>query len=171
MPQVTGILCQVITGKQSGAGTDGRVYLGLGGREFRLDSSQDDYERGSWREYILGQGPNDPPSPPPEIQVQKSEWNDPREGMVIEVSDVVKLPKYIRFEPKGGDDNWNLAFAAALAYAPQFAAAYFAPADFQSLWMGDSSGKILHLTEEYLTEPQMRAAARRITAAVEANRI
>jgi hypothetical protein len=87
MAYVTGILCQVITGKQSGAGTDGRVYLGFGGREFRLDSSKDDYERGSWREYILGAAPNEPVLPPPEIRVERKEWNDPTEGMPIEVAD------------------------------------------------------------------------------------
>ena len=37
MTDVTGILCQVITGIDDYAGTDGRVYLGIGGREFRLD--------------------------------------------------------------------------------------------------------------------------------------
>jgi hypothetical protein len=34
MAQVTGILCQVITGDVDGAGTDGRVYLGLGAGNF-----------------------------------------------------------------------------------------------------------------------------------------
>ena len=75
MAQVTGILCQVITGKQSGAGTDGRIFLGLGGREFRLDSSRDDYERGSWREYICGQAPLEPTLPPPQIRVEKNPRN------------------------------------------------------------------------------------------------
>lgn len=60
MAQVTGILCQVITGNVDGAGTDGRVYLGLGAREFRMDSSADDYERGSWREYLIGHPPVEP---------------------------------------------------------------------------------------------------------------
>ena len=35
--EITGILCQIITGDVSGAGTDGRVYLGLGGREFCMN--------------------------------------------------------------------------------------------------------------------------------------
>ena len=29
MAKITGILCQIITGDVSSAGTDGRVYLGL----------------------------------------------------------------------------------------------------------------------------------------------
>ncbi len=28
MAKITGILCQIVTGDVSGAGTDGRVYLG-----------------------------------------------------------------------------------------------------------------------------------------------
>ena len=47
MAAITGILAQIITGDIDNAGTDGRVYLGLGGREFRMDSKEDDYERGS----------------------------------------------------------------------------------------------------------------------------
>ena len=73
--QITGILCQVwlsrldargprpidggarlITSNVDNAGTDGDVFLGLGRREFRLDSKEDDYERGSWREYVTGEG-------------------------------------------------------------------------------------------------------------------
>ncbi len=60
MAAITGILCQVVTGNFSGAGTDGRVYLGLGGREFRLDSTADDFERASIREYVMGRGPVEP---------------------------------------------------------------------------------------------------------------
>ena len=30
MSRISGILCQIITGNVGGAGTDGRVYLGLG---------------------------------------------------------------------------------------------------------------------------------------------
>jgi hypothetical protein len=54
MAQVTGILCQVLTGNVDGAGTDGSVYLGLGAREFCMDSHANDYERGSDRSYIMG---------------------------------------------------------------------------------------------------------------------
>jgi hypothetical protein len=45
MARISGIVCPVITANMAGAGTDGRVYLGLGGREFRLDSSADDFEK------------------------------------------------------------------------------------------------------------------------------
>jgi hypothetical protein len=158
MAQVTGILCQVITGNVSGAGTDGRVYLGLGGREFRMDTNADDYERGSWREYIMGE----PNIPQPHTHVLNGPRNDPRDmGFPIDRANLSKTPVYIRFEPSGSSPDWNLAFVAALVYAPQFAVAY-APPDpnnFHSLWLGDSYGKVLYLPE-YFAEGRLEASAR-----------
>ena len=51
------------------AGTDASVYVGIGGREFRIDSRDpdfDDFERNDDRTYILGKKPNVLPSPNPE---------------------------------------------------------------------------------------------------------
>ena len=160
MAQVTGILCQVITGNVDGAGTDGRVYLGLGGREFRMDSGGDDYERGSWREYIMGHGPVEPDLPSPQVRVLNGQQNDPRVGMPIKK---LNTPVYIRFEPAGGNPNWNLAFVAVLVYAPQFAVAYAPPEpnNFDSLWLGEKYGKVLYLSE-YFPERRVEMAAQEL---------
>jgi hypothetical protein len=141
----------MITGNVNNAGTDGRVYLGLGGREFRLDSSQDDYERGSWREYVLGRGPVEPNLPPPQIRVTNPTENDPRNGFPIDTAKLSRTPVYIRFEPEGDSPNWNLKLAIVLVYSGegQFEVAYFPPSDFDNLWLGDPYGKILYLTEEW----------------------
>jgi hypothetical protein len=157
MAQITGILCQVITGKVAGAGTDGSVYLGLGGREFRLDSSADDYERGSWREYILGVGPVEPNLPPPQIRVKNKDRNDPRLDFPLDTVNLGRSPVYIRFEPESSGGNWNLSFAAALVYAGQFAVGYLAPfpSTTDNLWMGQATGKVLYLTEEVRKPQQM----------------
>ena len=151
MPQVSGILCQVITGNVDGAGTDGRVYLGLGAREFRMDSSADDYERHSWREYLIG----DPPVPPDpndipgeQIRVQNGARNDPRDvGFPLVSENLSKSPVYIRFEPSGSSPDWNLAFVAVVAYAPPFWEAWIPPEPFNGLWLGENYGKVLYLTE------------------------
>jgi hypothetical protein len=161
MARVTGILCQVITGSMDGAGTDGRVYLGLGGREFRMDSRADDYERGSWREYIMGLGPVEPDLPAPQIRVLNGPRNDPREGLPIDRVNLSETPVYIRFEPAGGSPDWNLASVVVLVYAPLFAVAY-APPDydnFDNLWLGDKYGKVLYLPE-YFAAGVLGAAAR-----------
>jgi hypothetical protein len=149
MSRITGILCQIITGNVDNAGTDGWVYLGLGGREFRLDSTADDYERGSWREYVLGRGPVEPNLPPPQIRVLNGQFNDPRVGFPLDTVNLPRNPVYIRFEPHGDSPNWNLRFVAILVYVGegQFVVAYLPTRDFDNLWLGDRMGKILYLTD------------------------
>jgi hypothetical protein len=149
MANITGVLCQIITGNISGAGTDGDIYLGLCGREFHLDSDEDDYERGSWREYILGTGPLDPNPPPPQIHVRNPDKNDPAsEGFPLNSANLDRSPIYIRFEPEGSDDNWNVASAVVLVYTGTFLKAYLPPREFDNLWLGKAMGKVLFLTQE-----------------------
>lgn len=152
MAKISGILCQMITGNVEGAGTDGDIYLGLGGREFHLDSSANDFQRGSYREYLLGEPPIEPsPPPPPQVHVNNSDKNDPRVGFPLDTDNLTRTPVYIRFEPENSNDQWNLNFAAVLVYDEQFVVGYTPPAGFDSLWFGHSSGKILYLTFEHRT--------------------
>lgn len=149
MANITGILCQVITGTGNGAGTDGDVYLGICGREFHLDSSADDFERGSLREYIMGRAPLEPNLPSPQIRVNNSVLNDPRTDYIMKTETLPSMPVYIRFEPNGDNDHWQLHFAAVLVYTGRgdFNTAYIPPQDFDNLWLGYRSGKILYLQE------------------------
>ena len=149
MSRISGILCQIITGNVGGAGTDGRVYLGLGGREFRLDSSADDYEKHSLREYILGAAPDEPNPPAPQVRVKNADRNDPRQGLPLDSDNLSRTPTYVRFEPHGAGDDWDLAFAAALVYGEQFITAYTLPADFHNLWLGRASGTVVYLANEW----------------------
>jgi hypothetical protein len=150
MAKITGILCQIITGDVSGAGTDGRVYLGLGGREFCMSSAADDYERDSWREYVMGHGPVEPNLPAPQIRVLDGDQNDPRVGFRLETAELNRTPVYIRFEPVGSNANWNLSSAIALVYtgAGQFFASFRPPDGFDSLWLGTDYGKMLYLLRD-----------------------
>jgi hypothetical protein len=116
-----------------------------------MDSTADDYERGSFREYIMGLGPVEPNLPPPQIRVRNGAENDPRRGLPIDTANLSKSPVYIRFEPAGSGPNWNLKFAAALVFAPQFVVAFLPPPDLDNLWLGDPYGKILFLTETIST--------------------
>jgi len=164
MALISGLLFEVITSNLSGAGTDGDIYLGIGGREFHVDSTKDDYERGSWRDYILGELPFDPPDDPfPEqVRVNNPQFNDPRAGFQLDTEDLGHAPVYVRFEPEGDDDNWNIGFAAALVYTNQFFSAYLTPQRFDNLWLGHRSGKVLYLTFEFRMEAKTYAEARRI---------
>jgi hypothetical protein len=97
MPQINSIQLHIQTGGLSGAGTDGDVYLGLGGREFSVDTTSDDFERGATRSYVLGEGAN----------IQNAAVNDPRDPQLF-TERVATFPVYIRFQPRSRSDNWQL---------------------------------------------------------------
>ena len=98
----------VITGNINGAGTNGLVYLGIGGREFRLNKGGNQFDKGDTDNFQIGgvAGPdsinnqnnsNDLPAIPGTV-------NAP----TIEYSTLDDHPTYIRFEPQDNDDNWNV---------------------------------------------------------------
>ena len=97
MPQIETIALNLQTGDISGAGTDGDVYLGVCGREFSIDTTRDDFERGSSREYVLGDSSN----------VNNAAVNDPRKQRLF-VENVDNFPVYVRFQPQTRSDNWQL---------------------------------------------------------------
>ena len=103
MPRVDTIRINIQTGNLSGAGTDGDVYVGVCGREFSLDTTRDDFERGSSREYVLGAGAN----------VNNAPVNDPRKQILL-VENVDSAPVFIRFQPRNRSDNWAAAGRSAL---------------------------------------------------------
>lgn len=97
MPQITKIELHLETGDLSGAGTDGDVYLGICGREFSIDSTRDDFERGSGRTYVLGE----------QADIRNADVNDPRKQRLF-TENVPNFPVYIRFQPRSRSDNWQL---------------------------------------------------------------
>ena len=103
MATITRIDAQVKTGNRIGAGTDGDVYLGIGGREFFIDSAVDDFEPGADRVYTFGAGSN----------VTPALRNDPRSPYQLLTENLGRFPVYVRFvtgasESLGREDEWNL---------------------------------------------------------------
>lgn len=171
MAKVTGILCQMITSNIDDAGTDGAVYLGLGGREFLLDSQDNDFQRGSACEYFLGAppipGPNDIAGSIRQRRVLEGDKNNPRKGLPLDTDNLDRTPVYIRFEPEGSrtDDHWNLRYAAVLVYHRRFFIGYLTSDNFDNLWFGHKTGKILYLTTEFKeAEPKVLAQGRTLAA-------
>lgn len=138
MAQINTIHFHIQTGDLSGAGTDGNVYLGLGGREFNVDTTRDDFERGAARVYILGDGAN----------IRNDAKNDPRNPQLF-TERLANFPVYIRFNPRSESDNWQLQRAdlrfndslhldwdtvSLVANDPQ-----------KGIWMGVRSGLVVHL--------------------------
>ncbi len=61
MSNINTIYARIVTKYIEDGGTDGYVYIGIGGREFSIDSKRtadDDFEKGAEKTYVLGEEPN-----------------------------------------------------------------------------------------------------------------
>jgi hypothetical protein len=135
MAAITRIDVRLKTGARSGAGTDGDIYLGIGGREFSLDSAADDFEAGSDRVYVFGQGAN----------VVSADANDPRQPYGLRTETLARFPVYLRFEPKTGDDNWNLESIGVTVNPGPGQLQFGAMGGSDHLWLGRRFGKTCYL--------------------------
>ncbi len=154
MAAITGIVCDTITSDFEGAGTDGDVYVGIGGREFHLDSEEDDFEQNSWRDYVLGDPPVVLEANPQHKRVLHEERNDPRSTPPLDTDSLglCNTPAYVRFEPSDGDDEWNLDYMGVYVFTERFVAdrlvvCYTVSPGFTNLWLGPLSGKFVYLTQ------------------------
>ena len=123
------IRVSITTGRDAGAGTDGSVYLGLAGREFRCDTSSDDFERGATRDYIFGDDAN----------IQRPHDNDPRKPP-LQDADVDTYPAYIRY---GGGSPWLLA-GAQVFIEDEAMPRFETDIANNPIWLGDVSGCIYY---------------------------
>ena len=137
MAKIDTIELHLETGEKSGAGTDGDVYLGLCGREFYIDTEKDDFEAGSGRVYILGDGAN----------ILHPDLNDPREHGLF-TQNVALFPVYIRFQPKSRDDRWLLDRADVRFNGSihiDWDTSPYIPIGGPGLWLGVHAGLCAHL--------------------------
>lgn len=136
---ITKIELVLRTANTSGAGTDGDVFLGVGGREFFVDSQgdHDDFERGATRTYIFGSG----------ATVNRPSENDPRSPWQLDFLDLALTPKYLRFEP-GGD--WHIGrvdLTVIYSGTPQVPGGSVHFQRFEgnaNLWLGERRGKFVY---------------------------
>lgn len=150
MTHVGKITAAIKTGDLTNAPTDGRVYLGIGGREFRLQKPGDQFKRGALDTFIIGDGGNiDNPRNANELPFFGGTVNCPR----LEFSDLLKFPAYIRLEDDEEDDkDWNVESVNVLAVKYDFGAPSVPPdaraykSGLQGhIWLGKKFGKVLHL--------------------------
>ena len=134
------ILIDITTTFAEGASTNGAVFLGLAGREFRLDIAQyDDFQEGEDVTYCLGEGSN----------VRYPERNDPRADMPLTLEDAGRFPCYIRLEAHKAADDWELGNVRVRVIADEGKAEFAAlQGSRQRIWLGPQSGDILYLRSE-----------------------
>jgi hypothetical protein len=146
MANVIGIMCEIKTEEVEKARTDGNVYLGLGGREFGLDSEEDDFEWADSPTFVLGKDFD--PSAINKRQVIQPTWNDPSDGYPLDMGRLDDFPVYVRFEPDDSDDEWCLSMVHVnVRDVDGDTVSYGTPEGFHHLWLSDDSGKILYLVK------------------------
>jgi serine protease len=134
---ISNINVKIKTGNMNRAGTNGRVYLGIGGREFRLDQPGNQFEQGDADNFIIGAGSN----------IENASINDlptsaKIESPIIRHLDILLFPKYIRFDPNDSDDNWNVEKVEVEVV--DIARTYRGPRD-GNIWLGSRSGLYIQL--------------------------
>lgn len=136
MARILSFRVLVKTADVENAGTDGDVYLGLCGREFFLDSSANDFERGSSHTYILGNGAN----------VNNDSENDPRQQNLFS-EEVEKYPVYLRLSPLGNNSAWKLEQAIVTLNGSEFLRWDTRGLVFpdRGIWLGRTSGLVVHI--------------------------
>jgi hypothetical protein len=134
------VVIDVVTSHVDRAGTKAQVFLGLGGREFRLSvPNRAAFELGAESTFQLGEDAN----------VEFPERNDPRLGYPITVADVLGIPAYIRLDTRHDRDDWNVASVAVRVHSQgERRAIRFSALNKlgQSLWLGNDCGNLLYLT-------------------------
>jgi hypothetical protein len=147
MVHVGQITATIKTGDVTNAPTSGRVYLGIGGREFRLNKPGDQFKRGATNEFIIGDGGNvnNPRSANDLPFVDEGTVNTP----ALPYDDLGLYPTYIRLEPKEEDDDWNVESVNVIAKKYQAETPTGDSTTFTDLegntWLGDPFGKLLAL--------------------------
>lgn len=132
------ITVDITTSFAKGAGTEGQAFLGLGGREFRLDIEEHaDFDRGDETTYEFGEGAN----------VVHPERNDPRLGLPVSLDDVLAHPVYLRLVPKDRADDWNVASVLVKVQAGAHDVVRYSALEGpqENIWLGTQSGTCLHL--------------------------
>lgn len=106
MAAITTIEVSITTGNN---GTLGAVYLGIGGREFRLNRlGQNDFMRNNVSQFVLGDGSH-------AFSVVNPDANDPKRGVPLDGTDLDLFPIYLRLA--GANAHWQVAAGTIKVHA------------------------------------------------------
>jgi hypothetical protein len=138
MANITQINVRIFTVQGEDTGTEDQVYLGLGGREFRLESSSNSDMNSPDFTFHLGVDSN----------VENPNLNDPR-APGLTTDDLEKYPIYIA-KPgnlsNDGDDAWLLG-RVDITVNPGPGQKFFSrlAGNGGSIWLRNESGHILYI--------------------------
>jgi hypothetical protein len=97
MAAITTIEVSITTGNN---GTVGAVYLGIGGRELRLNRvGTNDFMQGSISQFVLGDASH-------AFSVGNPDANDPKKPLPLDSADLSLFPIYLRLA--GANGHWHV---------------------------------------------------------------
>jgi hypothetical protein len=137
---ITTIRVRVVTGNRPAAGTDDPVFLGLGGREFRLqdqDLAFNDFATGSDHTYSFGI----------ENSVIPATLNDPRDPQLT-TDDLLAFPVYIRKNEDTASlsiSSWNVEEITVTVNPGRNQIVYSAMEGPAHVWLTNDAGLFLYL--------------------------
>jgi hypothetical protein len=135
MANISRIDIRIKTGNRTGAGSSGTFYVGIGGREFRLNiPGTNDFEQNMDQIFTLGEASN----------LENASHNDPRSPVQLITENLNKYPKYIRFEPENSSDNWNLEFISVTVNPGTGQTVFSGLGGNANLWLGARNTKIFY---------------------------
>lgn len=132
MSGITSIEVSITTGNN---GTYGAVYLGIGGREFRLNRlGQNDFMKNNVSQFVLGDASH-------MFSVAKPDDNDPKQPLPLDSFDLELHPIYLRLA--GANAHWQVVAGMIKVHAgPASQAIRILPAG-ASILLGPDSGEFL----------------------------
>ena len=133
MPELTQIKVWIATSRHEDAGTTGRVYLGICGREFRCERGASDFKSGYTTEFVFGE----------DATIMHAAANNPRDPRLF-TEEIDEFPIYVRFE-QGASDHWALASVLVQVNGAEHPVyeRRFSPA--AALWLGEDAGACCYL--------------------------
>jgi hypothetical protein len=133
MARITRIDVATSTGDE---GTNGRVFVGMGGREFLLDrAGRNDFGRNNNDHFVLGV--------PNNVDVVKnSDQNDPNQLLPLDTDDLSRFPIYLRLEAVTG---WHLTGATLKITSNAGVETLTALPGNQNLFLGPETGTVLFI--------------------------
>jgi hypothetical protein len=128
-----------VTIKTGNNGTMGAVYLGIAGREFRLNRyPQNDFMRNSISQFMLGDDSH-------AFAVKNPDGNDPKQPMPLDTNDIARYPLYLRLA--GANGHWEIVEGSIRVEAGAASKTIRILPQGVTLLMGPDTGEFLHIEQ------------------------
>lgn len=145
MSNIKKVTVRVATGDLERAGTTGEVYLGLAGMEFKLNSVESfDYERGSDRTYVLGEGSGTHPTSDAGSRDDYA-YASRNDARITTMERAGRHPAYVRLHPVGEAPDWLARAVSITVEGDDESTQHYEWAADPGRWLGCEYGLTIHL--------------------------